>query len=111
MYFDIETEWKDMTCQLGFTGNELKIRIVSDTLIEKEYIFEKLMKKINKELGSDGDYYRVSICDEYESFLKSEVVEVVRGKISRNGLKTRGGNYEMKFSIKFDNQGWWPDED
>jgi len=112
MYFDIETDWKDMTCQLGITGQELKIRIVSDTLVDREFIFENLMEKIDSELRDCGDTYRVEIYDgSYEYYLKSEVVEVVRSKISRNGLNKRGGNYEMKFSISFDNQGWWPDED
>jgi hypothetical protein len=110
-YFDIETEWRDMTCQMGFTGNEMKIRIVSDSVVDKEFIFEKLMGVIEKEIRGDGEYYKVSVCDEWEKYLKSEVVEVVRSKISRNGLDKRGRNYEMKFSIKFDNQGWWPDED
>lgn len=112
MYFDIETEWRDMTCQMGFTGNELLIRIVSDSVVDREFIFKKLMSVVDKELESDGDYYEVSMCagDEWERFLKSEVVEVIRSKVERNGLNKRGGNYEMKFSIQFDNQGLWPDE-
>lgn len=111
MYFEIDMDWKEMSNQCGITGQELKIRIISDEVVGKDFILEKLKQKVGSELRDCGDTYRVEIYDgSYEYYLKSEVVEVIRSKIERNGLNKRGGNYEMKFSIKFDNQGWWPDE-
>lgn len=110
MYFEIDRYWNDMSSSGGFTGREYNVRIVTDTQVEKEYIVEQMIKLVSETFYQKKGYYIVSICDEDEKFLVSEVEEVIRNKVSRKGLNKRGGNYEMTFSIKFDNQGWWPDE-
>ena len=111
MFFQIDTDWKEMNCQLGVTGSELCFRIITDCVVEKELIVQKVLERISKEVRSYDEYYIVEILDDPETFLKSEVEEVVKDKVGRKGLNKRGGNWEMVFSIKFDNQGWWPDED
>lgn len=110
MFFEIDTDWKEMYSSGGATGSELYFRIIADCVVEKDLIVQKVLDRIGKELDSNEEYYIVEIIDDREQFLKSEVEEVVVDKVSRKGLNKRGGNWEMVFSIKFDNQGWWPDE-
>jgi hypothetical protein len=110
MFFEIDTDWKEMYSSGGVTGSELYFRIITDCVVEKDFIVQKVLGHISKNLDSDEEYYIVEIMDDQEKFLKSEVEEVVKDKVSRKGLNKRGGNWEMVFSIKFDNQGWWPDE-
>lgn len=111
-FFEIECDWKEMTCQMGITGSELIVRIDSDSKVDKEFIVSNLLKKIDTELYSEGDDYTIVHYDggNNEHYPKTEVEEVVRRKVNKNGLNKRGNNYQMKFSIKFDNQGWWPDD-
>ena len=111
MFFEIDTDWKEMYNQCGITGSELCFRIITDCVVEKDLIVEKVLERIRKEVRSYEENYIVEIMDNREMFLKSEVEEVVKDKVNRKGLNKRGGNWEMVFSIKFDNQGWWPDED
>jgi len=110
MYFEIDAEWKSMYCQAGPTGMELAVRVICDEVVSDEMIWKNVLKKLDADLHSDGMYYFVEMPDEdTERFLKTDVVDVIRRKVVV-GLQSRGKNYEMKFSIKFDNQGWWPDD-